>query len=81
MMGFGMGFGLIGLLIMLLFWGGLILLVVWLVRMIFSGSQSHHSCINTPSGDRSDAREILAQRYARGEITREQYETMKQDIS
>jgi putative membrane protein len=81
MMGFGMGFGLIGLLIMLLFWGGLILLAVWLVKMIFSGSQSHHSGLNTPPGGGLDAREILAQRYARGEITREQYETMKQDIS
>jgi uncharacterized membrane protein len=28
-----------------------------------------------------NALEILAQRYARGEITREQYEIMKQDLS
>lgn len=81
MMGFGMGFGIIGFLIMLLFWGGLILLAVWLVRVIFSGGQAHHSQMKAPPGDGLDAHEILAQRYARGEITREQYETMKQDIS
>jgi hypothetical protein len=32
MMGFGMGFGILGLLLMVLFWGGLIALVIWLVR-------------------------------------------------
>ena len=80
MMGFGMGFGLLGLLFMLLFWGGLILLAVWLVRIIFSSSSNNNS--STPqSGKSSNALEILAQRYARGEITREQYEIMKQDIS
>ena len=31
-------------------------------------------------GGRADAVEILRQRYARGEITREQYEQMKTDI-
>jgi putative membrane protein len=75
MMGFGMG---LGLLVMLLFWGSLIFLAVWLVKSLFSGNPS-----NQPTGDpgnNSDAREILAERYARGEINREQYELMKQDI-
>jgi putative membrane protein len=80
MMGFGMSFGLVGLLFMLIFWGGLILLAVWLVRVIFSSNSS-----NNPSAPRSEqssnALEILAQRYARGEITREQYEIMKRDLS
>lgn len=77
MMGFGMGFGFIGLLLMILFWGGLILLAIWLVRSIFQGSNqsAQHST------DRSvTARQILDERYARGEITREQYELMRQDI-
>jgi len=80
MMGYGAGFGLVGLLFMFLFWGGLILLAVWLVRAIFSGRNWRNS---PPSGSSSSqtAQEILAQRYARGEITREQYEIMKQDIS
>jgi putative membrane protein len=80
MMGFGMGFGFIGLLLMLLFWGGLIFLAVWLVRVIFS-SNSNNNSFSPRSSNGENALEILAQRYARGEITREQYEIMKQDIS
>lgn len=80
MMGFGMGFGVIGLLFMLLFWIGLILLAVWLVRVVFSGI-SRNTSSTPPSKKSSSALEILAQRYARGEITREQYEIMKEDIS
>lgn len=77
MMGFGMGFGVIGLLVMLFFWGGLILLGVWLVKAIFQGSNQ----ATTPHlGGSQSPREILDQRYARGEITREQYEIMKQEI-
>jgi len=79
MMGFGMGFGLVGLLLMFLFVGGLILLAVWAVKAIFVNSSSSQS--STPeSSSHSTAQEILDQRYARGEITRQQYELMKQDI-
>jgi len=77
MMGFGMGFGIFGLLLMLLFWGALILLAVWLVRAVF---QSGDRSPTTPTGRTKTARDILDERYARGEITREQYEIMKQDI-
>ena len=78
MMGFGMGLGGIGLLVMLLFWSGLIFLAVWLVKTLFSGNTNNQS--SNQYGKHTDAREILAERYARGEITREQYEIMKQDI-
>ncbi len=75
--GFGMGFGLVGPVLMLLFWGGLILLAVWLVKALF---QSSTQANQSPQGRSPNAREILDQRYARGEITREQYDLMKQDI-
>ena len=32
-----MGFGLLGLLLMILFWGGLIFVAIWLVKVLFSG--------------------------------------------
>jgi putative membrane protein len=72
-----MGFGLWGTLGILLLWIGLVFLAVWLVRIIFGNPQppnSHPSRSPTP-------REILDQRYARGEINREQYELMKRDLS
>jgi putative membrane protein len=77
MMGFGMGFGILGLLLMVLFWGGLIALVIWLVRSIFPVSQQTPK---SPAGIEPNALEILGERYARGEITREQYEMIKQDL-
>ncbi len=77
MMGMGLGFGLFGLLVMLIFWVGLIGLAVWLVSALFprNGPRS-----TFPADQAQGAHEILDRRYARGEITREQYELMKQDL-
>jgi putative membrane protein len=77
MTGFGMGFGILGFVLMLVFWSGLIALAIWLVKTLFASSQRFPS---TTQGLELNAGEILNQRYARGEITREQYELMKQDI-
>ena len=66
-----------GLLFLLIFWGGLIAFAIWLVKSLFASSQR----FSGTSPDRElDAGEILNQRYARGEITREQYELMKSDL-
>lgn len=73
-----MGFGFMGFVLMLLFWILLIAGAVWLVRSIFPGS------INTDISQRdqpSGPREILDHRYARGEITREQYKVILEDIT
>jgi len=78
MTGFGMGFGLIGLLFMILFWGGLAFGAVWLVRALFDNRQGPSQKL--PADRQPRARDILDQRYARGEITREQYELMKSDL-
>ncbi len=77
MMGFGMGFGFIGLLLMVLFWGGLF---AFFSRLMNGGAPMQ---MNTPGMGNGGLRprEILDQRYARGEITREEYERMKQDLS
>jgi putative membrane protein len=74
MHGFGMmGFfgGWIGLLFNLAILAGIVVLIVWAVRR-FTGGASTPS-FQTP-------REILQARYARGEITREQYQQMLQDL-
>jgi putative membrane protein len=73
----GVGFGLGGLLMMLLFWGVLVALAVWLVGALFP-----RAVRPAASGERGlTARHILDRRYARGEITRQQYELIKQEIS
>jgi putative membrane protein len=74
MMGYG-GFGLIGLLFNLVIVIGIVVLIVWAVKRFSSGS------INNQTSGTQSPREILQARYARGEITREQYQQMLQDLS
>ena len=50
-----------------------IYLVVYAIRS-FSGNQKHHSSAS------NEAQEILAQRFARGEISAEDYKTMKDQL-
>ena len=69
--GFG-GLGLIGMVFNLLILVGIVLLVVWAVKRFPS---------RNPSTDVQTPREILQARYARGEITREQYQQMLTDVS
>ena len=63
-----MGFG-------LLFWVVIIVLVVWAVKTLANSRDG------SPANRLNDAEEILKQRYARGEINREQFEQMKKDLS
>lgn len=69
-----LGFGVLGLLVMVLVFGGLILGSLWLVRGLFPGSAPSERTA-APS-----ARELLDQRFARGEISRDDYETIRQDL-
>lgn len=67
-------FGMMGMwLMMLVFWGGLILLAVWLAKGLFNPTPERPPERQTPQ-------EILRQRYARGEISRAEYEQMRHDL-
>lgn len=69
--GWGMGFGMISI---VLFWVLVILGIVILVKWIAAGSGG---------ADRMPAKtalDILKERYARGEIGREEFEQKKRDI-
>jgi putative membrane protein len=63
--GFGMGFGWI---FMIIFWAIVLFLVVALVKKI-------------GSGEKETAEDILKKRYAGGEISKEEFERLKKDIS
>jgi putative membrane protein len=72
------GFGIGGGLLMILFWGVLIFGAVWVIRSLFPGGTN----IFSQSQDREESpKEILDRRYARGDISREEYERMKQDLA
>ena len=80
MMGFG--FGGFGFLFMLLFWILIIALAVWLVTRIFPQANGSTS---PPSGGGSNNQlvspeDILKRRYAQGEISRSEYEEMREHL-
>lgn len=67
------------------FWGGLFVgsifklfmvgMVIWLIVHAFS--RNDHKIFNIP---RESALDILKKRYAKGEITKEQFEQMRKDM-
>ena len=68
--GFGMFFGFI---FMLLFFVGSVFLIVWIVRQLAPGGTSL-----TSSG--SNALEILKERFAKGEISKDEFAEMKKEL-
>ena len=77
--GDGMGWWMLwGGLMMVLFWGAIIALVVWGVQ-----SLGRRDDARTQPGATSPARtplDIAKERYARGEISRDEFEQMKRDL-
>ncbi len=63
--------GVFGFLWMLLFWGGIILLTVWGINRL---SRNRIGKDETPL-------EIAQRRYARGEITRDEFESIKATLT
>ncbi len=76
MTGFGMGLG--GGLVMLLLWVVVIVGAAWLARGFFS--TGHQPAESPTRRSEPSADEILKQRYARGEIDKEQFEQMRRDL-
>ena len=70
----GKGFGLFGWLMVLLFWILIIVGVVVVVRWIMD--QGKPNWLRTEE----TALDILKKRYASGEIDKEQFETMRQEL-
>jgi putative membrane protein len=69
-MGTGMGLWLLlGMLILAVVIPGIVLLMVWFMQKTVGGAKSRDSSM-----------EILKMRYARGEISREEFEEKKNDI-
>jgi putative membrane protein len=56
---------------MVLFWGGLIALIAWGISRL-----TRHNV----SAGKATPLEIAKERYARGEITREEFEQIKKDL-
>ena len=71
----GYGFGLIHVVVWIVILIAIVALVVWLVRSL-TGAGMHH----LPPPRRSSGLDVLEERYARGEINRDEYLQKKKDI-
>ena len=68
MMGYGMRVG-FGFIFMLLFWG----LIIWFIVTLVNSSQSNKK-------EDLDSLTILRRRYAKGEITRKEFDSIKKEL-
>ncbi len=61
---------------LLLFWGGIIALVVWGVKKAIEHNRS-----NSITSERRNPLDIIKERYASGEISPKEFEQLKKDLS
>ena len=73
----GWGHMIFGSLMMVLFWGGIIVAVVLLFRRVGGGSTGAAA----PPSSTKTALEILKERFARGDIDKEEFEERKRLLS
>ena len=70
------GMGWFGMLFSLLFWILVIVAIVYLIKYLARASRGDRKSVQHGS----NAMDILKERYARGEIDRNEFEQMKQDL-
>ncbi len=69
----GMGWWMVfGVILTILFWGGIATLIVWGIRRL-----TRHGDVSSIKGSPLD---VAKERYAKGEITKEQYTQIKKDL-
>jgi putative membrane protein len=78
MMG-GWGGGWFGGILMMIFWILIIVGVVFLIRWLAQSTKGHSSPGSTGSSNR--ALDILKERYARGEINKQEFEEKKRELN
>jgi len=73
----GFGFGWI---FMIIFWG----LIIWAIYALIRGFSGHKCCGGHDHGGHKqgekNAMDILKERYAKGEVNKEDFEKMKKDL-
>ena len=72
----GGGMGWIGMIFMTLFWILVIVALVFLIKRLIQSTKSERGVVRGGSS----ALDILKERYAKGEIDKEEFETVKRDL-
>lgn len=76
--GWGMGMGWLGMLVGIAFWVLVFLALILLVKLLL---QSTDRPSRPPAPGRKTPLDIIKERYARGEIDKEEFEIKKKDLS
>lgn len=74
--GFGFGLGWLGTLII---WA----LIIWVIVLLVRGFSGHGGCCGGQHGaesKKSSPLDILKERYAKGEVSKEDFDRMKKDL-
>lgn len=80
--GYGPGFWIIGPILMFLFFIFVIFVIAWAVRAASGGYDKWHRHGDMPHpSQQSRPLEILKERFAKGEITKEQYEETRKTLA
>ena len=76
------GWGIFGLIVSVMFWLAIIFLIIAVLRRIFWGPRwrGHWMRRHDMMGGCYSALDILQERYAKGEINKEEYEQKKKDL-
>ncbi len=88
MMGFGRGWGMSGYgmhglgggIMMILFWALIILGIVYLVRNLSNNNNNGNNNSNYNRSNEDNAINIARERYAKGEISKEEYDRIVKDL-
>lgn len=75
MMSYG-GWGWFGLIFMIVWWAVIIAVAILIIKWAFHFRKMHHESMEEKSPI-----EIVKERYAKGEITKEEFERMKKDLA
>ena len=78
--GYGWGFGLLHVAISVAVIVAIVFFVIWALRAITGGGH-HHPMMGALGPRRSSGLDILEERYAKGEINRDEYLEKKKDIT
>ena len=78
-------FGMMGGIMMLIFWVLIIIIFIWLISWIISQNRyNSHNCCSGYDYDKNkknnNALEILKERYAKGEIDKKDFEEKRKDL-
>ena len=72
------GWGMVMILMMVLFWAAIVVVIIVGIRWLLTSNRSGRQ--TTPERQTTSALDVLKERYARGEISKQEFEEIRRDI-